>query len=207
MSELSKKTIVGLTGGIASGKTIVSNHLMKIGYPIIDTDVIVKELYQNDEFINGVSKVLNKEIIVDNQVDFKLIRECIFNDNSLKIKLEQYIHPIVKQEVLDRVEETNTNNVVFVVVPLLFEAKFDDICDYILIIMSNRNNVVKRVVNRDNIEEELAIKIIDSQMSNKDKLEKGLSNEKILIIENNDSIEDLIDEVDEYILRFKEKRK
>lgn len=207
MSELSKKTIVGLTGGIASGKTIVSNHLMKIGYPIIDTDVIVKELYQNDEFINGVSKVLNKEIIVDNQVDFKLIRECIFNDNSLKIKLEQYIHPIVKQEVLNRVEETNTNNVVFVVVPLLFEAKFDDICDYILIIMSNRNKVVKRVVNRDNIEEELAIKIIDSQMSNKDKLEKGLSNEKILIIENNDSIEDLIDEVDEYILRFKEKRK
>lgn len=209
MSSLSEKTIIGITGGIASGKSIISNHLLDLGYTIIDTDVIVKNMYQNNDFIDGVSKVLNKDIKVNDQVDYQLIRQLIFNDNELKNRLEEYIHPLVKEEVIKQIESNNNNldNLIFVVVPLLFEANFDDICDYILIIMTSINNATNRVMTRDNIDESLAKKIIESQMSNEDKLAKVLGSEKILILENNSVKQDLIDELEDYILKYQEKRK
>ena len=147
--------IIGLTGGIACGKSTVCKLLVAKGYNIIDTDLIVKELWNDPKVIDGLKKLFNKK-----EISKEIVRNIIFNDEKERIKLNNYMHPLVKKVVLNRIKD----GVNIVDAPLLFESNFDKICDYTICVYLDNEEAKRRLMERDNISDTEAIKRINSQM-------------------------------------------
>lgn len=198
MSKLSKK-IIGLTGSIASGKSQVSNYLKTNGYKVIDADVIVNDLYENDNNLKEkLITLLGKEIIVDNKINKKIISNLVFNDDKLLKQLNDLIHPLVIDYIK---QEINKNNDIIILdVPLLYEAGIDKLCDYTIVIDVDDNIRLERLLKRDGISYEKAVKINDKQLNNKIK-----KNKADFVIDNNSSLEELYQQVDKVLMKIKEK--
>lgn len=147
--------IIGLTGGIACGKTTVVNLLRNKGYNIIETDLIVKELWNDEKTINDLKKLFKLDY-----VDKKIIGNLVFNDEKKRMILNNYMHPIVKDICLKRIKK----GINFIDAPLLFEAKFDNICDYTICVWLDNEEAKRRLMERDNLSEIEANKRINSQM-------------------------------------------
>ena len=147
--------IIGLTGGIACGKSTVINLLKKKNYNIIDTDLIVKDLWEKEETINYLKKLFNL-----NEVNKSIIRDIVFNDENKRNMLNNYMHPIVKKIALSKIKD----GVNVMDVPLLFESGFDKECDYTICVYLDNLEAKRRLMERDNLSETEAIKRINSQM-------------------------------------------
>ena len=147
--------IIGLTGGIATGKSTVCKLLEKKGYNIIDTDLIVKDLWKDEKTLKDLAKIFKLDV-----VNKKAIADIVFSNEKERIKLNNYMHPLVKKIVLDRIK----SGVNIIDAPLLFEANFDNICDYTICVYLDNMEAKRRLMIRDNISEDEAIKRINSQM-------------------------------------------
>ena len=147
--------IIGLTGGIACGKTTVVNLLKKKGYNIIETDLIVRDLWNSEKTINDLKKLFKLDY-----VDKKIIGDIIFNDEKKRKMLNEYMHPIVKDICINSLKR----GINIIDAPLLFEANFDNICDYTICVWLDNEEAKRRLMERDNISESDAIKRINSQM-------------------------------------------
>ncbi|MCR5461820.1 MAG: DNA-formamidopyrimidine glycosylase [bacterium] len=147
--------IIGLTGGIACGKSTVVNLLKKKNYNIIDTDLIVKDLWEKEKTINDLKKLFNLD-----EVNKSIIRDLVFNDEKKRIMLNNYMHPVVKRIALSKIKD----GVNIMDVPLLFESNFDKECDYTICVYLDNEEAKRRLMERDNISESDAIKRINSQM-------------------------------------------
>lgn len=185
------KKIIGITGGIASGKSTLCTLLSNMSYTIINTDDITHDLYIKGN--KGYEKILENfgETILktDGEIDRKKLGQIVFKDKKQMDKLEKLIHPLVMQEVRKKAEKLK-EEIVFVEIPQLFEA-YDEIVKYIdfyeiWLVYINEEEQLKRLTNRDNLTKEEAIRRIKSQMPLKDKKAKA-----DFLIENNGSIEDL----------------
>lgn len=195
------KMIIGLTGGIASGKSTVSNYLKTKGFSIYDADKIAKKLLDEKENINEITKIFGKKILNENlKIDRAKLKEIVFKNSNLLKKLNKILHPKVfsfYEEIRKNfiTNQLNTqklsNEVIFFDVPLLFEAGFDILCDKIWLVITDRNIQIKRIIERDKISEELAEKIISSQMSDEEKRKKAN-----FVIENNGTLEELKEKID-----------
>ena len=150
-----KNIIIGLTGGIACGKSTVVNLLKKKGYNIIDTDLIVKDLWNKDETVKDLKKIFNLDY-----VDKKVIRDLIFKDEDARNKLNNYMHPLVKDIALSMIKD----GVNIMDVPLLFESNFDKVCDYTICVYLDNEEACRRLMERDNLSFEDANLRINSQM-------------------------------------------
>lgn len=184
--------IIGITGGIASGKSTVSNYLKTKGFSIFDADKIAKELLEKEEIIAKLIKVFGKDILNENlKVNRKKLKEIVFENKNLLNNLNEIIHPEVFS-FYEKIKKNKSSNEIFIFdVPLLFETGFDKLCDKTLLVVTDRNTQINRIIKRDNISEELAEKIISSQMSDKEKKEKAN-----FIIENTGTVEDLKKKID-----------
>ncbi len=185
--------IVGLTGGIASGKSTVSKYLAEKGFKVYDADKIAKDisekkLVQEEIILNFGDKILTE----DGKVDRKKLKEIVFADKDKLKKLNAIIHP----KVIDFYRELkgkNTDETIIFDVPLLFESGIDKFCDKILVVISDYDVQLNRIVERDNIDKELASKIIKSQISNEERIKKA-----DIVIENNTSLEELYEKVERF---------
>ena len=121
----------------------------------IDTDLIVKDLWKRDKTINDLKKIFNLDY-----VDKNIIRDLIFNDEEARIKLNNYMHPLVKEIALSMVKD----GVNIMDVPLLFESNFDKVCDYTICVYLDNEEAARRLMERDNITIDEANKRINSQM-------------------------------------------
>lgn len=182
--------IVGLTGGIASGKTTVSNFFKEIGIKIADADIIAKEISQRKDVEDEMIQVFGKEIL---DVEGKIrkinrakVKEIVFSNKEKLSKLNEIIHPKVIEEFKKIKENTAKNDIIIFDVPLLFETELDKICDIIILVYVDRETQIKRMFERDNISEELAVKIINAQMSLEEKIKKSHVH-----IENNGTLDEL----------------
>ncbi|WBF65618.1 MAG: dephospho-CoA kinase [Candidatus Kinetoplastibacterium crithidii] len=156
---------VGLTGGIGSGKTLVSNYLKQIGVFIIDTDQIARELTSvGGKAIQHIRKAFGSESINDKGALNRIwMRNRIFLDYSEKIKLENILHPLIMELAFLKAASFYGNYVVFVV-PLLIESKdWINKIDRICVVDCNICDQIKRVRDRDCIEVDLIMRIIKSQ--------------------------------------------
>ena len=164
------KKVIGLTGGIASGKSTVSNILKEMGYKVICCDEINHSLLQKDEI--GYLKVIEafgeKILNPDGSLNRQELGKLIFNDKDLKEKLNQILHPLIKEMVLKEINESN--GLIFLDCPLLFETDFHLLCDYKIVVYVNFDTQISRLMNRDNITFPEALKKIYSQMSLEEKL-------------------------------------
>lgn len=159
------KSVIGLTGGIASGKSFVSSYLMSLGYEVIDSDIISKEL-SNIGFpiYNAIINTFGREFLNDDlALNRKKLAELVFNDRDSLIKLNELSHPLIIEEIKKRIKKSDSE-LIFLDIPLLFEAKLEYLCDKIVCVYVDYEVQIKRLMNRDNIARAYALKKINSQM-------------------------------------------
>ncbi|MBS5037947.1 MAG: dephospho-CoA kinase [Fusobacterium sp.] len=179
--------IVGLTGGIASGKSTVSKMFKELGAEIIDADIKAKEISQREEVVSKMKNIFGNKILNENgKIDRNKIKEIVFSDKEKLKMLNNLIHPKVMEEFKKIKENADKNDIIIFDIPLLFETGMDKMCDKIMLVFVDINTQIKRMIERDNITEELAVKIINSQMSLDEKLKKSE-----IHIENNGTLENL----------------
>lgn len=193
--------ILGLTGGIGSGKSTVSNMFSKNGIKTFDADIIAKNFLKQEDVKKEIINRLGNEFIDSktNEVDkIHLKNEVFKNKDKLKI-LNSIIHPKVEEYYRNiREEYRDKKEIIIFDVPLLFEAKLDYLCDKIIVVDTDINIQIKRIKERDFIDEELINEIIESQMEKKER-----DNKANIIIENNGTLEDLEKKVDTILNELK----
>ena len=166
---------IGLTGGIASGKSSVSELFSRRGIPVVDTDIISRQLLDIDQ--PGYHQVLNhfgREILLKNQqIDRLQLRHLVFNNEVEKEWLEAMLHPVIYQKAQQLIEINNAAAYVLVVIPLLFESNFGALVDRILVIDCSAETQIRRLLARDNIDRALANKMLAQQWNNKDRLARA----------------------------------
>lgn len=169
--------IIGLTGGIASGKTTVI-HLIEIhGIPTHESDFVVKNMYSKPtlKFINYLKKINLGQSVSGKKINKNIIREEIFNNQKKRKALEKYIHTEVKKS-RERFLKKNINTktkILFLDIPLLFENKLEKICDYTIFLYSPLKLRRQRAIRRKGMKKNILEKIINTQLSDKIKRNKA----------------------------------
>jgi dephospho-CoA kinase len=184
--------IIGLTGGIGSGKTTVSNLFSDLGTHIIDTDVIAHELLNNSELVkNEIIDIFSKNVLnTHGFIDRNKLASIVFNDGDKKKCLEKILHPKIRAEVDKKIQSYQLKQLqpqyLIVVIPLLLETGFIDYLDRVLVVIASEEIRSKRVQQRDNRKIEDIQLIIKSQVSDKKRIDNTDD-----IIENNNDINEL----------------
>lgn len=190
--------VIGLTGGIASGKSVVSQALQALGAEIINADEIAHNVV--DPFKPAWNEIINlfgKEILnEDNTINRKKLGEIVFNDREKLMQLNQITHPHIIKEISNSIKEAGLANrqaVVLVEVPLLYETHMDKLFDEIWVTWVDRETQIKRLMERDGISEEDALKRIEAQIPLDEKAKRA-----DLVIDNNHNLEETIAKVTRY---------
>ena len=185
--------IIGLTGGIASGKSTVSKYLAEKGFKVYDADKIAKDISGKKSVQEEIILTFGDKILDENgNIDRKKLKEIVFGDKEKLKQLNAIIHPKVI-DFYKELKEKNTDKIIIFDVPLLFESGIDKFCDKILVVISDYEIQINRIVERDKIDRDLAEKIIKSQLSNEERIKKAN-----VVIENNSSLEDLFEKVERF---------
>jgi dephospho-CoA kinase len=154
--------LIGLTGGIASGKSTVSNMLRNRGFHIIDADALIHNIYKEKDTIAFIRSCC-PEAVHKNEISFKKLREAFFNDKELKANIEQYLYKKLPAAFMLEVKVSPYDYIIYDV-PLLFEKQIDVLCDTTIAVYTTRENQSKRLKLRDNLEDSLVTKILESQL-------------------------------------------
>ncbi|MCH2478703.1 MAG: dephospho-CoA kinase [Gammaproteobacteria bacterium] len=194
---------IGLTGGIASGKTTVCDLFKELSVEIIDADVISHELSKKGgAAFEEIIEAFEDEIIGDDgELDRKKLRSIVFNDNTKKKMLERIIHPKVLLSINEKIKASQSDYLI-ISVPLMIETGMNAMMDRVLLIDCNVETQIERIIQRDQTSREEAIKIIESQASIESKRE--LSDDRI-INNNETSIEELtlkVKEMNDFYKKF-----
>ena len=183
--------IVGLTGGIGSGKSAAANFFVELGVDLIDADDLAKNVLNKNS--KGYKLFINEfgEQYLDNDknIDRDLLRKTIFNDSDKKNKLENIIHPQVRSGIEEFIN-TSKSDYCVVVVPLIYETRSSSYYDRILVIDCNEEIQINRSAIRDNKENNEIKKIISKQASREERL--SIADDVIL---NNRTLDSLKEEV------------
>ena len=169
--------IVGLTGGIASGKTTIVNFLKKKKYIIHDSDLVIKNIYSKPthRFITYLKKINLKNSLKKNRINKKIIREEIFSNLKKRKLLEKYLHAETKKSrnvFLKKHSKTRTK-IVFLDIPLLFENKLEKICNYTILLYAPLKTRKQRAIKRRGMQKTTLERIIKSQLSDRIKKKKA----------------------------------
>jgi dephospho-CoA kinase len=166
---------VGLTGGIASGKTTISNLFAELGVPVIDTDVISRNLLApGEQAYRQVCAHFGKQILfASGEINRVALRNIIFSNPQQKSWLETMLHPLIFQRSHDAIIENSRASYVLVVVPLLFETNFQSLVDRILVVDCPADQQIRRLMKRDDIDKNLAHNMLAQQLSNAERLTRA----------------------------------
>ena len=192
---------IGLTGGIASGKTTITNYIRKHkNIPILDADNLSRELIKPNTY--GYKKILdyfgNK--IIDNKnnseklINRKLLRNIIFKNSESKEWIEKLLHPVIKEKMIEECSQYKNNETIVLVIPLLFEAKFEDICTEIWLVKCPEDLQKKRLITRDKISDKEAYDCINLQLSFEEKRKSA-----DIILDNSDDQNNWIKTIREHL--------
>jgi len=182
---------VGLTGGIGSGKSTVSDMFSDLGVPVLDADVIAHALTAPGQpALQQITRIFGEDILDQSgQLKRKLLGNIVFSEKSLKLKLEGILHPLVFQEMDNMLENLDTAYCILSI-PLLIETGATDRVDRILVVDTPESQQLERVCKRDGISPEQAAKIINSQIPRAVRLRQADD-----IITNDGSLEQLANKV------------
>lgn len=164
--------IVGLTGGIATGKTTIAQMFRDENIPVIDADRLVKSIYQKKESFDFVQKHF-LDAIVDDAIHFKTLRELAFKTPQNQGKLETFIYAQMPAAFKEAYSEFGPHKYIVYDVPLLFEKGLHSKTDVSVCAYSPRSLQLERLVKRDNISVELAETILNKQMDIEEKKKKA----------------------------------
>ena len=191
--------LIGLTGGIATGKTTVSNYLRdRYGFPILDADVYAKEAVEVDSPIfQEIVKRYGSEIQLENRaLNRTKLGDIIFNNIEEKTWLEAQIHPYVRkrfQEVIDSLD----NHIIVLSIPLLIEANLTHLVSEIWVVFCDYEQQIQRLQQRNHLTEQQAIARINNQLSLTEKITRA-----DVVLDNSGSLDCLYQQIDQ---NFKER--
>jgi len=195
-----KPYIIGLTGGIASGKTTASKYFQEKGLTVIDSDQIVKNLWNtNEEMIQKVESIFGFEI--RSKTDKKKLSQLIFNDKKLRLKLNDIIHPYVFHEIHSFIELHEEEHLFVIDMPLLFEVGYEKKCDVTCLVYVNKKIQIERLMKRDNLSQKEAEKRIDAQLDIEEKKVKA-----DVIFDNQLDLNYLYYQIDQFIRGLKDEK-
>lgn len=166
--------IVGITGGIATGKSYVSKFLKRLGYEVIDADLVVQALQSvgSPILLKIVAEFGEGILCTDGRLDRGALAQIIFDDGDARNRLEKIVHPAVRTE-FERLICEAKSEVLFLDVPLLFEAGFDDLTTVNLVIAASEKNQLQRLMQRNGLGKQQAQARIYSQMPLSQKVARG----------------------------------
>ena len=193
MTRMNKKLIVGLTGGISSGKSTAYSALKNIGVNIIDADIISNEIVEDNLFIKKKiidffgEALIKKENIPDSKIycypiDKFFLRTKIFSSYKNLHFIENLLHPIIINKIINEIKN-HSSGVLVIIIPLLFEKNLRYLFDRVLLIDTFKKNQINRSINRG-FKKNILNKILDIQFSRRKK--RNLSDD---IVTNNGTIE------------------
>lgn len=181
---------LGLTGGIASGKSTTDDFFKKKNIPIIDSDLIAHKIMEVGQAgYQAVVDYFGSKILTDNQtINRRKLGEIVFNDQAKLKKLNSLTHPLVHQEIKRQMEQyrLNQEKLVVIDVPLLFESGFESLCDGVLVISISPELQLKRLMKRNNFTEKEALSRINNQMPLSEKEKRAT-----YVVANTGTINDL----------------
>ena len=175
--------IVALSGGIASGKSTIANLFAQLGVPIIDADVIARQVVEiGTDAYKLIIKHFSQEILLpNNEIDRSQLRDIIFNNDHERLWLNNLLHPIIQEQTQIQIAKQTAAYVIWVV-PLLVENNLHNFADRVLMVDTPEQLQLERLIQRDNIDESLAKKMISSQISS----QKRLTYADDIIVNNGD---------------------
>ena len=189
---------IGITGSIACGKSTVSDYLKEKGYTIIDADKLGHVALTSEDVKRRLSETFGANILVNNEISREVLGKLVFgNDNNLK-KLNNIIHPKIKELILKLQEEHENEDLVFLDIALLYEANFVDLVEKVAVVYVDEDVQLERLMTRNSLPKEEALKRIESQMSPREKASLGH-----FVINNSYSKEDTFQQIDEIIEKLK----
>lgn len=162
---------IGLTGGIASGKSTVADFFAALGVPVIDTDIIAREIVKPGEpALDEIRFAFGDDVInADGSLDRTQLRKIVFADDALRARLESILHPRIRDVALQQASLASEPYVI-IVVPLLFESPMKDAMNRILVVDCDEETQLQRLTTRDQESEEQARRIIAAQASRAERL-------------------------------------
>lgn len=198
--------IIGLTGGIGSGKTTVASLFAEKDIPVIDTDTISRKLTKKGQpgYLAVVNRFGRTILGPDNEIDRARLRAIVFEDETRRQELESLLHPVIKQEVLSQLTALSGNKYCIVVVPLLIEAGYQDIVNRILVVDTPEEKQVERVSKRDSLSQDEVKGIMHAQLSREARLQQADD-----VIENDGDVTQLsrqIEKLHQYYLGLADTR-
>ena len=157
-----KTKVIGLTGGIAAGKTMVSNYLLKRGYSVIDADVMTHYLYGISEIRDAIISEFGSEAY-DEKGNFNrdYVGSVVFSNPNKRHALNEIMHPAVRKKSESLISELQ--GILFLDAALLFTGKLDSLCEMVCYVKADREKRLVRLMERSDLTEEEANRMIDSQ--------------------------------------------
>ena len=183
--------VVGLTGGIGSGKSSVSEIFEGLGVKVVDADVASrKPVMKGQPALKKIAEKFGSNILnSEGELDRRKLREIIFKESSAKDWLENLLHPLIHQILIDDLA-TASSKYAILVSPLLFETNQKDLCSKTIVVDTSEDNQIDRTTKRDNVEASQIKSIIDSQ------IDRNSRNELAdIIISNDGSLQELEEKV------------
>tara|TARA_B100000900_G_scaffold334600_1_gene295951 strand:- start:11966 stop:12565 length:600 start_codon:yes stop_codon:yes gene_type:complete len=180
--SISKYKVIGLTGGIGSGKTFVSNIFIKLGIPVFNADQEAKNImHKSLDLKKKIENAFGHEVYQNHQIQKKVLSKLVFNNKNKLELLNSLVHPYV----LDQFNEWCLNNKSSIVIKesaILFESNTYKGCDKIICVNASEKNRISRVIKRDNVKKNHVQSIMNSQMNQAQKIKKS-----DFIVSNNDT--------------------
>ena len=191
---------IGLTGGIASGKSTIANYIREHKkILVLDADDLSKELIKPNTI--GYKKIVNyfgNHIIDQNSsekiINRKLLKNIIFENDIDRTWIEKLLHPLIKEKMIEKCSQYKNNQIILLVIPLLFEAKFEDICTEIWLVKCPKIIQITRLMKRDKISKKEACKIINLQMQYEEKTKFA-----DFILDNSNNLDEWINKIKKLI--------
>jgi len=201
MKQSNRPFLIAVTGGIASGKTLISKWFEEKGYKVVYADKIGHKFLDDEDIINRLTEKFGEDILEKAKINRKELGQIVFGSKEKLYFLNQLLHPKIRKEmqkIIDEYEELNTSSkdlcqvpILIFEIPLLFENKLEKAFDLVLNISSEKSIQIRRIIKKKKISEKRAKQIIDSQMSDFEKQKLADVN-----IENNLSLENLYEKLE-----------
>ncbi|MCK4023797.1 dephospho-CoA kinase [Streptococcus suis] len=197
--------VIGLTGGIASGKSTVTAFLREQGYPVIDADAVVHELQaKGGKLYQVLVKEFGQDILSDDgNLDRVKLGQAVFADSKLRARLSNLQDQIIRQELLDRRDALKqTEQVVFMDIPLLYEADYSGEVDEVWLVYVDRAQQLERLMKRNSLSVQDAENRMAAQLSLEEKRSKAQ-----LVIDNSGAVEATLMQVAKGLEEMKDGRR
>ncbi len=193
--------VIGITGGIGTGKSTVTKYLIDKGYIVIDADKIARDVINYEHIIIELVKTFGTKILdANNKICRKSLSKIVFADKKNVEILNAIMHPAIIEEINNQINKHKNELIIFVDMPLIFEAHLEYMFDEILLVYATKETQLRRVITRDNKTKEEALKVIESQIDIEEK--KKMSD---YIIENMSNKETLYNQIEDYIKNINKK--